>query len=345
MIPILVLRTTVCKCPNEGEKKNNKTHPIKSRDTSSFRMEEEEQRARQRLVDALNDPTGRKKLFLNDISFRTMDDDVSRLTHLEQLYCHHNPLLTTLPAVLYKLSSTLKILDASHCQLQSLPEELSLLTKLEVLNVSHNQLRRFVWECEGWVPSLQYLGLQGNPLEMVSPSFLKLVAHLERRYRAMSEVMLHPPITLELEMKHHQFFTPRVTERMSHLEEQRLLGEMLPSSIETCSVCGTLVTVGLPKVFVEFTMWSPLCCGAAGGGGGGDSANGDEPHLTAGTAAAPPVIRLPVFHPHCGSVDCHNEIQKAVLRQRKQAEMAALKKQQTQQPPLSGRTESSDGYK
>lgn len=254
-----------------------------------------------RLVDALNDPTGRRKLFLNDISFDTMEDDVSRLTHLEQLYCHHNSLLKSLPVVLYKLAPTLRVLDARNCNLESLPEELSLLVNLQVLNVSNNRLNRFVWECSGWVPSLQYLGLHGNPLKYVSPSFMKLVNHLEGLYRESAKVMLHPPVTIELDTEGSTFFTPKETATLSHTEEQRVLGEMLPLSIENCTVCGALVTVGLPRVFVEFSHWVPLV-----------KQRGEEEQR----GQPPLLLRLPVFHPHCGSIDCHNKIQHTVLRNR-----------------------------
>jgi len=167
-------------------------------DAVPFGLQYEVRRMHQRVADAVADPTGRIKLFLNRISAPDLSDDIRKLTCLQALHCDHNPLLTRLPQSVLTLSPTLRVLNLSHCSLDALPEALNDFVHLTDLDVSHNQLRSFVWDCSGLLANLRNLNVAHNPIRAVSPSTVDLMHAVRAKEIRLKEVSLASPQLLHL---------------------------------------------------------------------------------------------------------------------------------------------------
>ena len=133
---------------------------------------EDRERTADRISAAQRDPTGRIKLFVDHTQTNKIDGpELARLRgSLRELYCGHNPRLHALPSEVTSLWATLTILDCSHSALRELPADFSDLRNVTYLNLSHNQLSSFVWECRGF-QALTHLDVSCNRLQYVSPSF------------------------------------------------------------------------------------------------------------------------------------------------------------------------------
>lgn len=289
-------------------------------------------RSLRRIQEAIDDPSGRLKLYLNNLSFPQVDYSIERIKSLEQLFCNHNPLLSTLPFSVCQLSH-LRVVDLNHCALTHLPEDLSRLRSLERLDLSHNLLTRLVWDVSGWVDSLKYLNVGNNRLEYFSPSCMELFLALRRKQQANEKVQLSTEQALTL-FPNPCLFKPNATSHMSSVqEEQHLLGAMLPDGVENCANCGAMVIVGQPRVYVHFWVWlsgeaqQRLHEGGETTSDGGSSVptrslptSVEERHVApADRATANPQAhhhglqsRIPIFYALCTKVECHMQLHKHV---------------------------------
>jgi hypothetical protein len=129
----------------------------------------------QRIVDrvqaAVDDHTGRLKLFLDHTGATEIPGTLmSRLRRtLVELHCNNSAKLTALPLELGHFAKTLQIIDCSRCALTSLPEEMSQLRALHTLRAAHNRLTTFLWDCHG-LKGLKHLDISHNDITYFSPS-------------------------------------------------------------------------------------------------------------------------------------------------------------------------------
>lgn len=297
-------------------------------------VEQDIARSYRRIQEAIDDATGRLKLYLNNLSFPEIDYSIERVKSLEQLFCNQNPLLATLPMSICQLSN-LKVMDLNHCALKQLPEDMSCLRHLERLDLSHNLLTRLIWNVEGWVSTLTYLNVSHNKIEYFSPSCMELFLSLKRRQQANEKVQLLTEDALTLYPNPH-LFKPQATAHMRSVqEEQHLLGNMLPEGVESCTVCRSVVTVGQPRVYVHFWVWLSAADERSrkhdGEGGTSDGASSvpavrsmptsvEEMHVmppngrtqNGATQHHGLHSRIPVFYPLCTQVECHMKLNKHV---------------------------------
>lgn len=291
---------------------------------------EDTRRMRSRIEDAVNDAAGRIRLFLNDMRFREIDLEVTRIRSLEQLYAQNNPVLRSLPPVLSPYLPNLRTIDISHCAIESLPEDLGELSHLEVLNVSHNQLTRLVWDVTRWTSSMRSLDISNNRIRFLSPSCVQLFRSLLCRYETNARVQLHAEPTLMI-WPATELITPLQGSSASATEQQRQLTDMLPDHVEHCSNCGSQVAVGKPRVYVRFWTMNP---GRDVERVGGDAATDVNERATSATrttstSSTPETVplitgasrqcdrvpqkRIPVVYPLCLSDACHLETHRKIL--------------------------------
>lgn len=294
-------------------------------------VEQDIERSFRRIQEAIDDPTGRLKLYLNSMSFPKVDYSIERIKTLEQLFCERNPLLSTLPVSICQLSN-LRVMDLNHCALTHLPEDLSRLRHLERLDLSHNLLSRLIWDVSGWVASLRMLNICHNRLEYVSPSCMHLFLALKKKHQEAASVQLHAEQALSLFPNEHMFQPKATAHIQSAQEEQFILGNMLPDCVESCTVCGETVVVGRPRVYIHFWAWVPASCSAStshpdeastsDGGASSAPATRSQPTSvqelpvaapsTSGTERFRSQYRIPVFYPLCTKIDCHLRLHKVV---------------------------------
>jgi hypothetical protein len=306
---------------------------------SERRMPEEEpedvivdvQRMRMRILDAVNDPSGRKKLFLNGLSCPSFDDTIGRIIGLEQLFAYHCPLLRSIPASFASLRDSMRVIDLHGCHLESLPEDLSDFIHLEFLDVSHNVLTSFVWDVSKW-RQLKFLNCAFNRLRYFSPTFSGVLSRLKAIEASAKRVQLFPqPSWVFLPNDH--FFTP--TERlsqptMSPKDEQEALRQLLPPSVERCTVCERLLHYSplVPVVYVQFVVWAQFDpdafqanrtreiqerAAAQEGEGAvvglkGELDTPSEPSKMSEGVTDERRRRVPLLHSLCDSVECHKRL-------------------------------------
>lgn len=293
-------------------------------------VEQDMERASRRIEEAINDPSGRLRVYLNNMSFPAVDHDIERVRLLQQLHCNHNRLLTTLPSSIGRLAH-LRVINLSNCAIHRLPEELSDLRCLEEVDVSHNLLPKFVYDVSGWTQSLRRLNLSHNPIAYFSPSCVELFLSLRHKQSQCERVQLHTEESLVI-WPNTAMFKPSMTSHMSSSkEEQRLLGSMLPDHIETCFVCETVVMVGKPTVYVHFWVWpgsnpthvmsdetaSALSSlpvskvvsveSRALDGAAGIAPSRLTPHRHCGDQG-----RIPLLYPLCHNVECQMQLSKSL---------------------------------
>jgi hypothetical protein len=288
-------------------------------------------RSLRRIQEAIDDPTGRLKLYLNNLSFPHIDFSIERIKSLEQLFCNHNPLLSTLPYSVCQLPN-LRVVDLHSCALSHLPEDMSRLRNLERLDLSHNLLSRLVWDVSGWVKTLKYLNVGNNRIEYFSPSCMELFLALRKKQQANEKVQLSTEQALTL-FPNPCLFKPKATSHMRSVqEEQHLLGAMLPSGVESCANCGEVVTVGQPRVYVHFWVWLSANDHQRRHEGGETVSDGgssvptrslptsvEERHVVPVTSEASHhqphhglQSRIPIFYALCTNVECHMQLHKHV---------------------------------
>lgn len=262
--------------------------------------EEDIDRMDRRVQDAVSDGSGRLKLYINNSAAARVHDDVGRVEGLRELYCYNSPKLTSLPLSLTKLCATLQLLDASNCALESIPEDLNGLCNLRHLNLANNNLTAFLWDCSPLIGSLETLNLESNRLTYFSHSYISLFAALQRKEEKAGSCMLHPPQSTLIDA--NPFLGPT-----DHLLKERPdapaatgsnsydLSDRLPHFVENCCVCGKMVIVGRPHVFVRFGTVRSVPKRRKEK----EAANSDDERIT---------VRVPFFFPFCGAVECSNKL-------------------------------------
>lgn len=241
--------------PPRGQKGTSAQHHVE--DHRADVTADDNKRVLQRIEAAIADTSGRLRLLIDGTHCSSIPGfELAELRRtLRELDCSNSPYLTHLPMEIGHLHNTLRQLDCSSCALTSLPDEISLLHQLEVLNCSKNQLETFVWNCDA-LKQLKTVDLSHNRIRFLSPSAA------QRLLSSSSKVKL----SLE-----GNDATLRQTAKDSE-DEQRSL---LPVSIDRCVVCDEVQAKLPPRVFIQFIKWRQLptaplqlvpilypCCGA-----------------------------------------------------------------------------------
>jgi hypothetical protein len=246
----------------------------------------EEERVRERVADALNDPTGRFKLFLENMQAPSLPDDIGRIASLRELYISNCPKLTQLPTSIAKLCDSLQIIDAENCGLTSLPEEFKYLHSLKKLNLKGNALTEFLWDPVRW-KNLESLNLSGNRIRALSHLTLPMIQNLLRMEKRAKETQLHAKRVIFLEG--NAFLTPTDYPpsqwSLTTFPQSNPLADLLPPSVDSCVICGETIMVGNPMVYLHFQYIESIVK--------------DSP-----AAVEPTRVRVAFLFPHCSNVSC-----------------------------------------
>ena len=261
--------------------------------------QEEWDRVHSRVTDAVEDPTGRLKLFLENSNTPYIPDEVGRITTLRELYMDSCRKVRYLPITISKLCDTLQIIDASNCSIVEIPEEFAFLHSLKRLNLRNNQLESFLWDPRK-MTSLEQLDISHNKIQYLSYLTRELLERLMDIERKAAATKLHAERALAVEDNHWLGPTsfPSNEWELSSVPRQSPLSEMLPPHVEHCLVCGDLVQVGRPLVFVKFQEVMVKL---------------PKPSQMANR---PNPVRVPFFFPYCPSGDCCMELHRIIAREK-----------------------------
>jgi hypothetical protein len=244
------------------------------------RSEEDNLRIEQRVDAAVDDPTGRVKVYLNGTNCTMLPRSIGRLRgSVRELYCDGNPLLRSLPIEICLLSASLTHLDCSNCALTFIPEEFSRLAQLRVLRASRNALRSFMWDCAG-MTCLEELDLSHNQIAYLSPSAAAFCAQVTHHAGSGSA-----PEAARLASRHFVDLTGNQPSFVSPSTKRSELLQHIPASVAgDCAICGKQVASGrVPHVCAQFVKIG---------------------HTARESAALPrpsPLVSLvPVLYPCCG---------------------------------------------
>lgn len=277
---------------------------------------EEMERVYARVEEAASDGSGRLRLYLNSTRAPAIPDDVGRIATLRELYCQDNPFVKCFPSTIGRLAATLEILDVSRCALEALPEEVSTLLHLRILNASNNRLRFPPWHLDGLSEKLETLDLSHNRIRAFSyPCFKLFVALLTppvNRYMARRTLLLN----------NNEFFQVR--------DSAEELVAFLPPSVERCTACHDRMDPAAVYVVFEMLQWESTSSRENRAPSMTQqqrrSQLGETPSEEAVSFAPPreegvwgdgPSLRVPFVLPYCGKAACNL----AIHRQREQQKL------------------------
>ena len=116
--------------------------------------------------------TGTTDLILSYNSIQTLPSEMGKMTNVVVFKIDHNILDGSLIGEIRQMSK-LKVLDVSHNNMTGMPAEIGQLSKLEELNYSYNNISGLPNELANLVNNLKTFNLTGNPLSQEQINNLK----------------------------------------------------------------------------------------------------------------------------------------------------------------------------